>query len=240
MGGLPRSGNTLLSALLNQNPNVYVTTTSPLVEIMWRTYSMWSDVEYSADLSTTKMQSLKNSFLQEVQQSFHKKLTSREVIIDKRRQWQNVHNIEMYVNIYNKRPKILCPVRDVDEIMSSFDTVFKNNNIQFDYDKELSGNRFGGSYFPLKEALNSDYKDCFHLIEFNDLISNTAETLDKIYDFLELDKFNHDIDNIRALEEEGDHGLVGLHTLPNKILKNNPDKINKQNFKEYQDWVFWR
>ena len=31
MGGLPRTGITLLSALLNQNPDIYVGTTSPIL-----------------------------------------------------------------------------------------------------------------------------------------------------------------------------------------------------------------
>ena len=31
LGGLPRSGNTLLSALLNQNPDIYVSPLSPLL-----------------------------------------------------------------------------------------------------------------------------------------------------------------------------------------------------------------
>jgi len=34
LAGLPRSGTTLLGAILNQNPKVYVTTTSPFVEIL--------------------------------------------------------------------------------------------------------------------------------------------------------------------------------------------------------------
>ena len=35
LAGLPRSGNTLLSAILNQNPDIYSTPLSPLPTFMW-------------------------------------------------------------------------------------------------------------------------------------------------------------------------------------------------------------
>ncbi len=240
MGGLPRSGNTLLSALLNQNPDMYVTTTSPFVELLWRNYSMWDEIEYTPTFGAEKIKNARSGFLKKLQDSFHSELTNRKNVVDKRRQWQNVHNIKMYIDIYGVRPKILCPVRDVPEIISSFDTLFKSNKIEFDYDKELSGNRFGESFHQLKEAYFSEYKDCLFLIEFEDLIKNTQSTLDKVYDYLGIKRFKHDINNISALESEPQCGIVGLHTLPPKVISYNPDLKSREKFKDFNDWGFWK
>ena len=38
--GLPRSGSTLLTALLNQNPNIHAGTLSPVMELMYYTDSI--------------------------------------------------------------------------------------------------------------------------------------------------------------------------------------------------------
>ena len=40
LSGLPRSGNTLLSSILNQNPTVHVSSLSPVVDYLWSAYSI--------------------------------------------------------------------------------------------------------------------------------------------------------------------------------------------------------
>jgi len=132
LGGLPRSGITVLSSLLNQNPNLYVTTTSPFIEILWRNYSIWDDSDYEGELGTDKMQNLKIPFLENITESFYSELTKVENIIDKRRQWQGITNIEMYKEIYGELPKIICPVRSIDEIIVSYMKIFKSNGIEWD------------------------------------------------------------------------------------------------------------
>jgi sulfotransferase len=36
LAGLPRTGNTLLSSILNQNPTIYSSPLSPVSEMLWR------------------------------------------------------------------------------------------------------------------------------------------------------------------------------------------------------------
>ena len=239
LGGLPRSGNTLLSALLNQNPAIYVTTTSSFIGIMSRSYWMFIEPK-NEELATDKLQKAMRPFLMNMQRAYHSELTDRKYVIDKRRQWQDVESIEMFIDIYGCRPKILCPVRSIPEIISSFDSVFKNNDIELDIKKHLSGNRFLDSYLQLQGAYDSKYSDCLHLIEFEDLIQDTQNTLNKVYDYLGFDRFTHNLKDIKALEEEADYSLVGLHTLKPKVEAKNHSKDNVDAFKEFIDWDFWR
>ena len=57
--GLPRSGITLLASMINKDKDIYVTTTSPFVELLWRNYSLWSGDDYAGELDTDNMRKLK-------------------------------------------------------------------------------------------------------------------------------------------------------------------------------------
>ncbi len=242
LGGLPRSGITVLSSLLNQNPNVYVTTTSPFVEILWRNFSLWNDDEYKCELSTDSFQSLKVPFLNKVTESFYSGLTEAPTVIDKRRQWQSPANIEMYKEVYGVLPKIICPVRDVADIIVSYMQVFERNGIMWNYGKLMKGNKFEHSFYQLKEAFESEFSDCLHLVEYNDLVDKPNETLDGIYKFLGMDSFKHSFD-IKAHEKEANFNLDGLHDLRPKLARTNvPNSkyLSEKQINEYNKKIFWR
>jgi sulfotransferase len=242
LGGLPRSGITVLSALLNQNPNLYVTTTSPFIELLWRNYSMWNDSTYDGELGTDKMQELKVPFLNKLTKFFYSELTDTKNVIDKRRQWQGITNIEMYKEVYGELPKIICPVRDIDEIIVSYMQIFKSNGVKWDYDALMKGNRFETSYYQLKETFESKYSECLYLVEYNDLVDKPQETLDGIYNFLGLDSFKHSL-NIEATEKEANHNFIDLHTLRG-VLGRDSTKIGEYltdaQVANYNKQIFWR
>ena len=243
LGGLPRSGITVLSAVLNQNPSLYVTTTSPFIELLWRNYSMWGDSAYDSELGTDKMQNIKIPFLNKVTDSFYSELTKANNIIDKRRQWQGITNIEMYKEVYGGLPKIICPVRDIAEIIVSYMKIFESNGIEWDYDSLMKGgNRFETSYDQLKETFESEYAECLYLVEYNDLVDNPQKTLDGIYKFLGLDSFKHSL-NIKAAENEADHKLTGLHILRSvlgKEVTKSSDYLTDTQINTYNQQIFWR
>jgi sulfotransferase len=169
-------------------------------------------------------------------------LTNVKNVIDKRRQWQGITNIKMYKEIYGELPKIICPVRNIDEIIVSYMKIFHSNGIEWDYDRLMKGNRFETSYEQLKETFESEYAECLYLVEYNDLVDNSQETLDGIYNFLGLPSYNHSL-NTKATEEESDHDLFGLHTLK-PTLRRNTTKIKSYltdvQIDNYNKQIFWR
>ena len=40
-----------------------------------------------------------------------------------------------------------------------------------------------------------------HVVKYEDLLNTPQETMDKIYDFLEIESFQHNFKNIRKIEE---------------------------------------
>jgi sulfotransferase len=244
LSGIPRSGITLISAILNQNPNIYVTTTSPLVELLWRNYKLWE--ENREDFATKKLQDIKKPYLRKLTNLYYSELTNKPVVIDKRRQWQNIENIKMYKNIFGEMPKIICPVRNVEEIIASFISLYQKNNRKWNY-KEMKDNIFENSYFQLKECFNSEFRGCLLLVEYNDLVTKTKEVLDKIYDFVKQPSYKHDLNNIVSNESEevSDlmYRLMGLHTISKTIIKSQTDPrkiLTKEQYIEYKKWNFWK
>ena len=126
--GLPRSGITLLASMLNKDKDIYVTTSSPFVELLWRNYSIWSEDSYASELDTDNMRKLKIPFLQGLTELYYSQLTSKPVIIDKQRRWQDIINIEMYRDIFGVLPKIICPIRRVVDIVASWKFLYKKIN----------------------------------------------------------------------------------------------------------------
>ena len=242
LGGLPRSGITLLSAILNVSPEIYVTPTSPFVELLWRNYSLWLDPDYIDDTTTERLQNAKIPFLQKIAPAYFSQFTKTPYIVDKRRQWQTPNNIEMYKEIYGRLPKIVCPVRSVVDVITSYKVLYKKNNMKWDLDS-LKGNRFEASYFALKQSY-AMYPECFLLVEYVDIVRTPQQIINSICEFLKVPTFDYDKTSpVKAFELEANYGIKGLHELRTKLAISDDEPRNILTDEEYfmfKDWDFWK
>ena len=242
IAGLPRSGSTLLGTLLNQNPLIYTTHSSSFVEILYRTYSIWNDKNFSEDFAGSKMKNMKIPYLQEITQAYFKQQTDKPIVFDKRRHWHSIENIKMFKEIFNQEPKIICPVRNIEEIVASFKNIFLKNKKTLN----LESNIFDVPFFHLKKTWNSEFKRCLLFVEYNDLVKSTQKTLNKIYDFIEQPYYKHNLNNIVSndplKEVEKIYGLKGLHNLKKKIKKSitSTTILDAKELKYYSLQNFWR
>ena len=238
--GLPRSGITLLASMINKDKDIYVTTTSPFVELLWRNYSLWSGDDYAGELDTDNMRKLKIPFLQGLTELYYSQLTSKPVVIDKARAWQKINNIEMYRDIFGVLPKIICPVRRVVDIITSWKVLYEKNNEQWNYE-DLKSNRFETWYYDLKESY-AKYPECFLLVDYDNLVDDPYEVMNQFYDFIDKEQPEQNFEVIEATELEGNHGVQGLHTLRNKLVRsddNAEDILTKDEFMKFSNWGFW-
>ena len=238
--GLPRSGITLLASMLNKDKDIYVTTTSPFVEFLWRNYSIWDEGTYDGELDTDNIRQAKIPFLRGLTELYYSQLTSKPMIIDKRRAWHGITNIEMYRDIFGAMPKIICPVRKVVEIITSYKVLYKKNNKRWDYD-DLKYNMFESGYYDLKRSY-AKYPECFLLVDYDNLVDDPHDIMNQVYEFIGRDQPEQNFEVIEATELEGNYGLSGLHTLRSKLSKSddNPEDIlTKDEFIKFVDWDFW-
>jgi len=241
LGGLPRSGITLLASLLSRNEKIYVTTTSPFVEILYRCFSLWDDPAYHEDFQPEKLREAKIPFLRGMTNAYYQELTDKPIVIDKRRQWQGVANIELFREVYGDYPKILCPIRSIPEIITSWKTLYKKNNTEWS-DQHMDARSFHESYEILLEGYKK-YPECFHLIQYDDLVDNTEETLGKVYDFMKLERPEYKQEEVKQVEKEGQYtDRIGMHILRPEIKRDNikpEDVLTKEELEKYSKLDNW-
>ena len=82
----------------------------------------------------------------------------------------------------------------------------------------------------IQNALKPENKSLCHFLKYNDLVSNPEIEINKIYDFLEIPKFNHNFKTLKQFEVNGisyDDRIVGnkMHTIKTELkLEDNPYK----------------
>jgi sulfotransferase len=262
MAGLPRAGSTVLSALLNQNPRIHSGPSSPVVPIMLELEKNFSNNELF--VAYPKMDQAKQIIASVLPQFYND--VSKAVIIDKNRSW--VNRPEYITGYFDIEPKIICPVRNLDEIVASFVKLCHDNPIQTGkplnfIDKAIiqSGqaltdeNRasfvagpgiIGQSFDGIKSMLSKGQDKLIHFVEYDDLMDNPQETMNKIYDFLEEEHFEHDFDNITNIHRENDmntYGIEKMHEVPSKLKKSSIDPkqvLPEEIYNLCQGQEFWR
>ena len=247
LGGLPRSGTTWLGTILNQNPRFYVTGPSPFVELLWRNYALWDDPAYISDLQADDLGNMRIPYLRKLTNLYYNHLTNCNIIIDNRRAWQSTTNIQIFTQVFGATPKIICPVRNVEDIISSYIKMFERNDLEWNYYTSMKGNIFEDSYTQLKESYNSTHRKSLLLVEYEDLVNNLDLSLDDIYNFIEEPRYNHDVSTIKINESYNKvaekYGLVGLHDVKSGVVKSATratDILTKDQFSEFSKLTFWR
>ena len=258
LSGLPRSGSTLLSALLNQNPEVHASTNSPLLDTIHYTeeYLLYNSEQYKAHPKPEAA----HKVLSSIAPNYYFDIPE-PIIIDKSRGWVNqVEHIQDYIT---KTPKIICPVRDILDIMVSFlclieksgpdnfiDNALRTHNIEVNINNRcdyLMGSQgiIGMSFNALSEAHRKGWNKYVIMVEYDHLMQNPQREMNRIYDFLEMPRYNHNFDMVNSKFEEKDtvYGLKDMHTVRTKVQKIYRDKtkyLTDYILNKYNGLEFWR
>ena len=258
LSGLPRSGSTLITSLLNQNPQIHASTNSPVLDTIHYTeeYLLKNSEQYRAhpkpDCAHKVISSIPHNYYYNVSES---------IIVDKSRGW--VNQLEHINDYITKSPKIICPVRNIHDIIASFlqliersddnnfiDDNLKYNNIEINNDNRsdylmCSQGIIGLSYIALSEAYRKGWDKYILIVEYEDLVNNSQVEMNRIYDFLDLPHYTHNFDNVETEFEEKDivYGLKDMHkvrTKVEKIYRNNEMYLSNDIINKYKQMEFWR
>jgi len=256
VSGLPRSGSTLLMNILGQHPDVHVTPTSGIHEVLWTTRNNWNTFqEHQADKVASNPKNLQR-VLQAMLNSYHD--TDKQIVIDKHRSW--IHSIELLEYVLGKKAKIIVPVRSITEILASFEQLHRKNahiaNVPGDFlisqttegrvNHWLSNSgEVGIAYSRIKDAFQKGYNNRLMLVEFDELTQQPKLTMERIWEFLDIDAPAHDFNNITQITQEDDSviGIHGLHDIRSKVepIINKAYSILGNNIvNQYQNSEFWR
>ena len=106
----------------------------------------------------------------------------------------------------------------------------------------------------IKHLLDHHPKEMYHIVEYNDLCDDPKQTIEGIYDFLGIYRFNHRYNNLDQFYVNGmkyDDNIVGqnLHTIEtnsinsnnyNEFKENVNDILSKSIIEKYNNLNFWK
>lgn len=236
LSGIARSGSTLLGSILNQNPEVHVSPTSPLLDLYCKTEETLQQLnaQYTFDLPTISPaihQSLHTSYYSSV---------NKKYIIDKHRGWPR--NINTIKQIITPNPKVICTHRPIAENIVSFMKLANKDPDNF-IDKHLKSrgipintrnralciweNFSADPFYSFKHGLDHNRKH-IHIVRYDDLVSSPDQELAKIYEFLEIESYsNHYYTNINntCAEHDSNWGMKDLHKINPELKKTSDDPL---------------
>lgn len=256
LAGLPRSGSTLLAALLNQHPEIYATATSPLMDLLCMTDRSIANLAQQYNFDRNRQE---HNIYSGIIDYFHRHI-SKPIIFDKHRGWpRNLSVLQRFVY----RPRIICPFRSVAEVITSYITLidaasdkpnFIDHELSRDGVPKTTENRamllwrryVSDPYMSMKSALETA-PDHILMVHYDDLVTKPLDVLDKIYKFTGIRPFfDLKYDQIENMEPERDleaWGIHNLHTLRPKLMKTSlpPETVLGQELTRYfQQFDFTR
>jgi sulfotransferase len=250
VAGLPRSGSTLLINILKQNPNIFGAPVSSLCPIVNGIFTAWENIEASREFPDDNA---KKRVIKSVIENYHD--TNKKIIFDKDRMW--INKIALLEEVLQKEVKILCPVRNPAEILSSFEKMHRKNPSKLigpDNGVSTIASRslyysgpegiLGLSHALHKDSIINGYLDKLLFVDYNKLCSTPKMQMKRIYDFFELPKFNHDFNNIEQNEQYNDIATahVDLHKIRPQLEKqtiNCIEYLGLDLYEQYNREIFW-
>jgi sulfotransferase len=250
ISGLPRSGSTLLSALLLQNPRFQATTTSPLyaladtlVELMGAEHSHVSFFDEAKRARVLK--AAMEAYFSE----------NSDVVFDTNRLWTS--RAALLDRLYPDSRIIAC-VRDINSVIDSFEAMFDKDPLQnpsmFNF-RHLASvyarvpvmmhaetGVIGAPHAALRQLWFSPLAKNLIVIRYESLARRPREVMEKLYELLGEPRFAHDFENVAYSDEAYDKriGLPGLHTVRNKVeFRERPNCLPPDVMRPYVNSNFW-
>ena len=226
---MPRAGSTLLQNVLAQNPEIFATPTSGVLELVYSARAMYSDSpEFQAQDKETMDKGL-IGFCEEGIHGWYDAITDKPYVIDKSRGW-GIH-YDFLNTFLGYKPKIVCMVRDIRQIISSMEKKFRQDPLH--HDKIVDWANMSGTSIAkraevwlntqpvglalerLQEIFNRGWDKHMHFIKFEDFTKNPEAEIKKLYEYLEIDNYTHDFKNVKQVTKEDDtvYGTYGDHTI---------------------------
>lgn len=252
ISGLPRSGSTLLAALLRQNPRFHAHMSSPLAGMV---DAMLGEMSDRNELSTFITDEQRRRVLRGLFDGYYGPEMTASVIFDTSRTW--CAKLPVLSGLFPDYRIIAC-VRHVSWIVDSLERAVQKNTLRpsFMVNFDTRGtiyNRVEGfatgegilgySYNALKDAFFGEHAPHLMLLQYETLVRDPAMAMAAVYDFIGEPAFNHDFDNVHfdvgAFDDRT--GMPGLHAVAAKVQAHGRETVLPPDiFRRFENDAFWR
>ena len=252
IAGLPRSGSTLLAAILRQNPRFCAGMTSP-VGAMYM--ALETAMSRRNETSVFIDDAQRRAVLRGIFVSYYEKLHREKVVFDTNRGWCT--KLPALGQLFPSA-RVICCVRSISWIMDSVERLVRRNAFELSgmFGFEASGtvytrvNRIAASdglvgyaLDALREAFYGEDAQRLILIEYQALTRAPGDTLRILYEMLGQPYFDHDFENVEYEAENFDFalGARGLHTVRRRVeWAERETVLPPELFDRFSGDMFWR
>ena len=231
---MPRSGNTLFTSIMNQNPNIACTANSITLEIMKDLFLLKGTDVFQ---NYSDHQSLDN-VLDSVYVNYYRDWPQKYII--DRGPVMTKGNFKLMQKHFKKPFKCVVLLRDLMDVLASYikwytenpDAFLNKLNLKNDEEKLFMLMNINGAIAKDLDAIKNayNYPDICHFIKYDDLVQNPREEINKVYNFLDIPYYPHQFTNLQQININGipyDDTIVG----------NNMHKIKTEIKKEYNPYI---
>jgi sulfotransferase len=230
ISGLPRSGSTLLSSLLRQNPAIYARVASPVFELV---HAVQPKLSRQSEFYTFYDASVRRAVLKGLFESFYSGIENR-VIFDSNRLWTT--RLPLLLELFPDT-RLVCMVRDVQDILNSFERQFASNPLEttaafaftagssiysrMDQLMNSEVGLVGLAWLGLREAWFGPHADRLVVVDYDRLVAAPRDVLGMLGDTLRLPPHVYNFDDVSYSESAYDAnlGMPGLHSVRKTIAK---------------------
>ena len=228
-GGLPRSGNTLLCSILNQNPNVYATGMSCLPEVFLRLLKIAEDdIAYQ---TSPCPENLQNVFVNLFETFYGHR--DEEVIIE-RSSWTTPFNYQVLDQYCPNDVKILILVRPVVDVIKSYLKICEKSplfyiNQQYNFIDESTlykseietkvdlilqkEGEVDRNLYSMKWLIDNNYTDSVRVLDYDTFISDPKKYIKHLYEWYDIPKYDHTYEDLNQV------GVYGVPYRDNEYLR---------------------
>ena len=253
ISGLPRSGSTLLAALLQQNPRFLAGMTSPVGTLF---SSLLTQFSAGSEFGPVITQAQRRRLLRGLFDSYYADEAGRPVVFDTNRVW--CARLPALLDLFPQAKVIAC-VRNVAWVMDSIERLyranpFENTKLYADdaeratvysrVDTLAQRNRLVGfAWAALKDAYYGEHAKSLLLIEYDLLAQAPEQVLRLVYDFIGEPWYAHDFERVTYDAPAFDQalGLAGLHKVRPKVQATPRRTVLPPDlFAQYAALSFWQ
>jgi sulfotransferase len=249
ISGLPRSGSTMLAAILRQNPEFHAAMSGPVFGIVsGMLKSMSPRSENGGFISDCQRERLLHSAFE----SFYEDLAERTLIFDTNRAWCG--HMSLLTTLFPSA-RVICCVRSPAWIVDSIERrvqaaafpgekMFPSDSADSVYTRAEYLLKKGMLALPLqvlRQAWYGEHAGSLIAIRYESLTERPAEVIQQLYALLGQPLFPHDFENLQYDEPEFDEklGMPGLHQVRRRVEPNNRTTILPPDLFSQNDRCFW-
>ncbi len=215
--GLPRSGSTLLMNILQQNPQIFTSSTCPTTYLLEGAKQAACNASEFIAMDQDALNNSLTSYVKYGMQGWFSAMSDKPTVISKSRAWDRYLNFLFHAY---ENPKFIVIIRDPRDIICSFEKLSYKypvwnigsqqepfHMLPFEKRMEIWCTDTGGNLgLPLKnlphvyEWMNRRPNN-FFLFRFEDFNKDPNRSLQQIYQWLNLPDYKHDLNNVELAKQ---------------------------------------